>query len=63
MINDSLYFNAEEQKGNNYVDELNWTKNEKRYEIYYNLLTRFETKKCNLNIQGPLPSYQVDGTT
>jgi ribosomal protein L33 len=25
-------FNVEEQKGNNYVDKLNWTKNEKRYE-------------------------------
>jgi uncharacterized membrane protein YqhA len=34
MINDWLYFNVEEQKGNNYVDELNWTKNEKGYEKY-----------------------------
>jgi hypothetical protein len=35
MTNDWLYFNVEEQKGNNYVDELNWTKNEKGYEKYY----------------------------
>jgi hypothetical protein len=34
MINDRLYLNVEEQKGNSYVDELNWTKNEKGYEKY-----------------------------
>jgi len=63
MINDWLYSNVEKKKGKNYVDELNWTKNEKGYVKYYILLTRFETKKCNLNIQGPLPFYQVDGIT
>lgn len=34
MINDWLYFNVEKYKGDSYLDELNWTKNEKGYEKY-----------------------------
>ncbi len=32
IINDWLYVDVEKQKANNYVDELNWTKDEKGYE-------------------------------